>query len=739
MSSKLVPYDVVYCSSEDESHRIDHLVGNTYRSISFEDGTPGWQTSVGVEYPQVLILRFSGNVYIQQLRILSHECKIASKVEVRTYSLKYEELLTPPSFRSVSFTKLGYVEFNPNLDSRYESKERKNIHLRAEAYFLKLLFHNPFENEHNRGKQVGLYSIECLGKQLNAVQGHSDDIFQSSGGVVVPLTDDDVNKKKEHPASRKAANVRPPGKQGEQLVPTALAPPPTPFSTLPKMMFRSIPISQFDTFFIQRAEELIAMNDAAATLGDKEVVMACQASMNTLNSIADEMYTLEQEKLAAILEEDFEEAARVKEAMTEVVEVALRETELPGISRGQEEQSSANYLLHSRQVGSEKWRIEDYTLNSSSTSSVPYNGQEDNQSPLVESLRSASNPTSTQNPYRMLESSTPTAGDREIAGKRSRALRQEDIVTDKEKEVVRFMYEVAGASEEKRPVYPPEVPIDIQRMNSAVGPYITACLVSKRFKLREAALVAVTERMSDAYKNRAAEVEEAMLRFLDDTNFGLQDNISSVVQAALIYIRFCLGDEFHCIDQIISPLSNLVPRLLTRAADSLLRIREEAIGTLEQMVQQPVIPSSVFLSAILSGPVNKLRSKVRPTNSRMQVARLRFLQILLQENRLSGNPSQMKQLYSSVLLLCINHSSSEVRDMGVNLTTSLIQRDLIKPSLLDIVKITNPALQDVVKSEAQQKGTFLTSPLHKIPGDLKSPEGLEKGKNVARKIEKRFR
>lgn len=739
MSAKLVPYDVVYCSSEDESHRLAYLVGNTYRSISFEDGTPGWQTSVGVDYPQVLILRFSGNVFIQQLRLLSHECKIASKVEVRAYSLKNEELLTPPSFRSVSFTKLGYVEFNSNLDSRYESKERKNIHLRSEAYFLKLLFYTPFENEHNRGNQVGLYAIECLGKQLNAAQEHSDDIFRSSVVAPVSLPDDELNKNKKHPASRKAANLRQQGKQGGQPVPAASAPPPTPFSRQPKLLFRSIPITQFDAFFIQRTEELIAMNDAAATLGDKEVVMACQASMSTLNSIADEMYTLEQEKLAAILEEDFEEAARVKEAMTEVMEVALRDTELPGISEGQEEQPSADYLLDSRQTGDEKSRVEDHTLNASSTSSVPYHGHEDTQSPLEGSPPSASHPSSTQNRYQVMQISTPTAGDREIAGKRRRALRQEDIATEEEKEVVCFMYKVAGASEEKRAVYPPEVPIDIQRMNSAVGPYITACLVSKRFKLREAALMAVTERMSDAYKNKAVEVEEAMLRFLDDTNFGLQDNISSVVQAALIYIRFCLGDEFQCMDHIISPLSNLVPRLLTRAADSLPRLREEAIGTLEQMVQQPVIPSSVFLSAILSGPVNKLRSKVQPNNSRMQVARLRFLQILLQENRLSGNPSQMRQLYSSVLLLCMNHSSSEVRDMGVTLTTSLIQRDLIKPGLLDIIKITNPALQDAVKSEAERRGTLVISPLHKIPGDLKSPEALEKGKKGARKIEKRFR
>lgn len=731
MPGKLLPYDVVYCSSEDGNHQIRHLVGNTYRSISFEDGTPGWQTSTGVEYPQVLILRFPGNVYLQQLRVLSHESKIASKVEVRLYQLKEEELAIPPSFRSVRFSKLGYVQFSSNQESRYESKERKTIHLKAETYFLKLLFYDPYQNEHNRGNQVGVYAIECLGKQRNAVRQHSDDIFKSSEGLEVPLPDDDDMKRKTLSSARRKSKMLDSEEKGNpSSSPDAVAfPPPTPSRRMPKMVFRSIPISQFDTFFIQRAEELIALNDAAALVGDHGVVTACQANMHTLNNIADEMYTLEQEKLAAILEEDFAEAARIKDAMTEVMEVALRETELPGVGGGQGRRSSADYLLQGRPGSDEAWWIESRsTSGGSSGTPAPVPAPPVDPTSHMDLPRSTSNPNSTLNPQQVHDVPSPIGVDREITGKPSGALRREDIPTSEEREVVEFMYELAGKEEENCLVYPPEIAIDVQRMNSTVGPYITACLVSKRFKLREAALVAVTERMADAYRSKAPEVEEAMLRFLDYTNFGLQDNIPSIVQAACVYIRLCLADEFKCIDRLISPLSNLVPRLLTRAADASQRIREEAIGTLELMVQQPVLPSSVFLSSILSGPVNKLRSKVQSTNPRPQMARLQFLQMLLQENRLGGNSAQIKSLYNSVLLLCMNHPNSEVRDMAVNLTVSFVQSDLIKLRFSDLIKITNPALQDIIRNETEKQSSNFSAQ-QRSPVEKKTAEdGLEQGK-----------
>lgn len=734
MPGKLVPYDVVYCSSEDESHQVCHLVGNTYRSISFEDGTPGWQTSTGVEFPQVLILRFPGNVYIQQLRILSHESKIASKVEIRLYKLQNEELGLPPSFRSVNFSKLGYVQFSSNQESRYESKERKTIHLKVEAYFLKLLFYDPYENEHNRGNQVGVYAIECLGKQRNAVRQHSDDIFRSTGGLEVPLPDDDDDDtKKALSAPRRALVMQELDKPGKTPPhhDSGAFPPPTPTRRMPRMVFRSIPISQFDTFFIQRAEELIALNDAAAVLGDTAVVTACQANMNTLNSIADEMYTLEQEKLEAILEEDFGEAARIKDAMTEVMEVALRETELPGVGGGHGRQSSADYLLQPRPSSGSAWWMDERSPSAgsagSSGPSAPFVAHPDEPAPLMDPPRSTSNPNSTLNPQQVQEITSPVQMDREITGKPSGSLRREDITTSEEKEVVSFMYQIAGKEEENCLVYPPEIGIDVQRLNSTVGPYLTACLASKRFKLREAAVVAVTERMADTYRTRAAEVEEAVLRFLDNTNFGLQDNIPSVVLASCIFIRLCLADEFKCVERLISPLSNLIPRLLTRAADSSQRIREEAIDTLERMIQQQAIPSSVFLSAILSGPVNKLRSKVQSTNPRPQMARLNFLQMLLQENRLSGNSTQIKLLYTSVLVLCMNHPSSDVREIAVGLTVSLIQKDLIKLYFSDLVKITNPALQDIVRAEAEKKGSLFA--LRKNSSDQKAlGEGGEKTK-----------
>lgn len=738
MHNKLIPYDVVYCSSEDDGHRIDQLVGHSYHSISYEEGTPGWQCGKGVDFPQVLILRFPGNVWLQQLRLLSHEIKIASKVEVRLYKLKREELINPPSFQDVRFTKLGYVQFSNNEQSHYESKERKTIHLKAEAYFVKLLFYEPYTNPMNRGEQVGLYAIECVGGMRQRVQAtHTDPHLSTYRAMELPAEEDgEETRYSSHtpnmfePSSLHATPYSSAPRAGrgtsasltpQDLDSRLLPPPPTHLPPL-KGVFRSVPITQFDTFFIQRTEELMSLKETAFQLGDNAMVQLCNDKMNALNAVSLEMYSLEQEKVAAIVEEDFAEANRIKDMMTEMMDAIVLETELPDITQ---ESASTNGQLYQQQQQYHsspppQESQPQYQHHTPPNAKPPFAAPRrssmvnaGNEAPVPNSPHSMSSLSpdrhrsvstdSSRHPQQHLSAhrepsiSIATIDAREVNAAVVDNMATEDIENTDERAVAEFIFSIAG-EEEREFVVAPNVVFETRRLVNTVGGFVTACLLSKRFKLREAALVAITERMSDAYAGNAALVEDAVLRLLDYSNFGLQDNFPNVVLASCIYIRLCIGDEFQCIDTVITPLCQLIPRLMTRAADPIQRIREEAFGTLERMVMHHAIPTQVFIHAILADPVDKDRVKVPPIKPRPQLARLSVLQMLLQEKRLgSGVNSHLKDLYSNVLLHCINHANSEVRDIATGITQTLVTEQIIVLRKTDVMKIRNLALRDAVK------------------------------------------
>lgn len=732
MTNKLIPYDIVYCSSADDAHHIDQLVGHSYHSIALEEGTPGWQCGKGVDFPQVLVLRFPGNVWLQQLRLLSHEVKIASKVEVRLYKLKSEELHTPPSFEDVRFTKLGYVQFSNNEQSHYESKERKTIHLKAEAYFMKLLFYEPYSNPMNRAEQVGLYAIECVGKVRQRVQLHTDPHLSTYGATDIQ-EEEELSRiyssrgahtpKEENSLNPTPYNSAPRNRQGDsdsRLLPPPVTPAPAPAPA--RAAFRSVSITQFDNFFVQRAEELIALREAARGMGDSAIMEACNDKMNVLNSISQEMYALEQEKVAAIIEENFGEATRIKEAMEEMMTVVIRETELPLFNESNRPAAdhytnNNNYYNNNSSSNLHRQEYQEPSSSRGAQSNLP--SAHIPAAPIA-STRNQKN-TSLTSPDRVRgvpgehvarhppaherSDSAQSIDDREVSAVVGASMGTEVIGDTDERDVAEFIFKIAG-EDERCNVVPPNVVFETRRLVNAVGNFVTACLLSKRFKLREASLVAITERMSDAYAANAALVEDAILRFLDYGNYGLQDSFPNVVLASCIYIRLCIGDEFQCIESVITPLCQLVPRLMTRAADPMPRIREEALGTLEQMVLHPALPSQIFLHAAVADPVDKDRVKVPQIKPRPQLARLFVLQMLLQENRLGGGGSSsglnLKPLFPTLLLPCLNHANSEVRDISVTITQTLIREQLISLKKTEIIKIRNPALRDAVSAAVNE-------------------------------------
>eukprot|EP00758_Cryptobia_borreli_P019496 Tbor_TRINITY_DN8563_c0_g1::TRINITY_DN8563_c0_g1_i1::g.18105::m.18105 len=116
---------IVHCSSEDDTFPVTELACRTAY-------TGGWHSAKMPEYPQELGFRFEGIVDLQQLRLLCHESKIPSRVEVFISEATEEDrkLEKFPTYSSAVFRRLGHVNFGTNTENNFAARELKTINIR---------------------------------------------------------------------------------------------------------------------------------------------------------------------------------------------------------------------------------------------------------------------------------------------------------------------------------------------------------------------------------------------------------------------------------------------------------------------------------------------------------------------------------------------------------------------------------------------------------------------------------
>ncbi|EPY37941.1 hypothetical protein AGDE_05992 [Angomonas deanei] len=675
MSVVSLPYDIVYCTSEMSDYPVSRIIPRT--SVP-ETNSGGWQSAKMGKVPQTLVLRFPGNVWLQQIRILSHETKIASSVEVRVYSLTKELLKNPPSFRKARFTKLGSVDFNDNVQSGYRSKERKTVHLKTETYFLKLLFGKPYSNRHNEDQQIGIYMIECSGYMTAQIKKHVDvSIAGDITKVSVPVEGRGEERYDERPE-----------RQEEQRL-SAVAMPNDNFSS-----FRSIRIMEFEDYFVRRAEELISLKEQASLVNDLALVELCKEKLMKLNTHSKELYELEQAKVQAIIEEDFDGAKASRDAMNTIMNRAYEEALLP------EYQTEETNNAKSAEENIEKFRngvAEGKLLFPEGSNSADDeedgseeedNGDEggDDDGEEEEDKKSGDDDSSNHS-----EGITAPDDEQEIDVAKLTAVQQK---------ILKKILKEAG---EDGPLYSVSVTYDTTLLNASIGSGATACLFSRKFKLRESCLSVLAAEIGNSYTGEeACNMEDCILRFLDLNYYGVQDSIANVFFASSKFVKTCLKDPCDCVSGVLTPLAALIQRFLTRASDTLPRVKEEAFSTLQCFVESSNIPSSALLSAVLAVPVDKERRSLPLTNARAQLTRLNFLQQLGDSGRLSLDSTSSAKLLNKVLIPGVNHANKEVRDLSTNIMVSLSTGSLVVKAD-QLAKINNNAIREQVQSMVRRK------------------------------------
>ena len=97
------------------------------------------------------MLRFEGQVSVQQVQLLSHQIKIASRVELFMGRLPPGTAAPRTGVTGIAFSRLGHFSLDSNERSSFSARELKTVYVpqASEGTFLRLVLHKCHVNEHN--------------------------------------------------------------------------------------------------------------------------------------------------------------------------------------------------------------------------------------------------------------------------------------------------------------------------------------------------------------------------------------------------------------------------------------------------------------------------------------------------------------------------------------------------------------------------------------------------------------
>ncbi|KAL1526684.1 hypothetical protein AB1Y20_015386 [Prymnesium parvum] len=177
----LLSYRVVGVSSEDEAHPARELQ-------RYSADSRGWQSTRWCEFPQELVLQFQGRVMLQQVQVLSHQFKIASRVELFMGSLPPG---TPPPVTGcagANFSRLGHFSLDSNERSKFQARELKTVYVpqATEGLYLRLVLHKCHVNEYNLYSQIGVLAVRAIGSGPGAMSAQHAEQRDSMPALSAP-------------------------------------------------------------------------------------------------------------------------------------------------------------------------------------------------------------------------------------------------------------------------------------------------------------------------------------------------------------------------------------------------------------------------------------------------------------------------------------------------------------------------------------------------------------------------
>lgn len=168
MGSAKLEYRVVFCSGSEAEYPGSELNRHSPQ-------TRGWQSARFCDYPQTIVLDLERPSQVRQVQFLSHQSKIASRIELYVGSDSAE-------YETSRFSRLGYVSLDPNERSQYQARELKSVFVECSGRYLKLVVHRCHINRENLFNQVSIVAVNVLGESQcqRMVQANPTDLAHAN-------------------------------------------------------------------------------------------------------------------------------------------------------------------------------------------------------------------------------------------------------------------------------------------------------------------------------------------------------------------------------------------------------------------------------------------------------------------------------------------------------------------------------------------------------------------------------
>ncbi|CAD7941946.1 unnamed protein product [Amoebophrya sp. A120] len=299
-----IKYKILHASSEDPEHPVSELLFHSSK-------TKGWSSSRFCDYPQELVLVFEGPVTARQIQFLSHQCRIASKIELYVHEESKDER-TDHIIRKYfaeddvesrgalqyyyeqhrsQFKRLGYLSLDSNERSQFQARELKSVYIDHKARFLRLRLHKCHLNKFNLTNQVSLVAINVLGENLPMPEPTSN--FSSGTGAQVPPLASSFQKPLVEPGIMQASSS------------SSKAP------------------DNYDPKIAEKLNALGKAKDHAVEIEDYQEAKRYKEMITKLKAVAMRITECERKKKQAVDAEDYDAAKRLKAEIDALYRAAI--------------------------------------------------------------------------------------------------------------------------------------------------------------------------------------------------------------------------------------------------------------------------------------------------------------------------------------------------------------------------------------------------------------------------------
>lgn len=567
---------------------------------------------------------------LAKLQILIHQCKIPRKIEVilasnenedniggGRHKISSENTKAPISFGKCSnIRRLGYVSIDSNEKTNFEAREMKSINIPYEnVSFVKLVIHSCHENRFNPHNQVGIIAINMLGK-IEGEQTCIESTVQKKG-IRYRYPSSDQNNPVYEVEENDLLSKKETGSSSD-----------------------SMRIPGLDPNIQERLDKLREEKDKMVWAEDFDNASRLKDVLTNVNKLFSDFTELGENMKLAALEENYPEASRLKQ------------------ERDHKRVSAMKSLEHAEKIvfedefasGSDKNNMISDTLSTKS-----FNGLMDpDERPITTTPRDIEFDSEMRSQGQKSGNSNKNINNKNALGNVTDEVEShysrfsehsDDESSQGDEEENHPLKDVVGYEELPDPeeinAFKAEIPKDtFDNIENMLGEYRARCFFSKNWLLREAVIVQTIKMLPDIIQTKGG-LSNCSITLSQMLERGINDRIVQVVLTTFILLDNCLSlceimqYPHKEATQLVG--KKILSGMISKLGDS----KRSVVEAAETILLSMAFSKCIGVTYIFNFAVKPMKPR-DIKSGRVVTSRLHFLQILFEEfdEELTGGSSQ---------------------------------------------------------------------------------------------------